>query len=167
MVKISWFTAILTSGFISLTMVTTVHLLRSKNSQRSIICGLLKVSRKGFEVLFSFASSSNLLSGHSEGQKWSGQPSTSWCNFSRWRSHSQNLDIAVSFSHVVRSGNLEFSIFSSHFVRQSSQRIWKNIVFEESYKTLSYFWKVLIGKMIVRISRCCASSYQSLRIFTI
>ena len=35
--KISWFTAILTSGFISLTMVTTVHLLRSKNSQRSII----------------------------------------------------------------------------------------------------------------------------------
>ena len=68
-VKISWFTAILTSSSISLTTVTTVHLLRSKNSQRSIICDLLKVSRKGFEVLFLFASSSNLLSGHSEGQK--------------------------------------------------------------------------------------------------
>ena len=68
-VKITWFSSILTSGFISLTMVTTVHLLRSKNSHRSIICGLLKVSRKGFEVLFLFASSSNLLSGHSEGQK--------------------------------------------------------------------------------------------------
>ena len=163
-VKITWFSSILTSGFISLTMVTTVHLLRSKNSQRSIICGLLKVSRKGFEVLFLFASSSNLLSGHSEGQKWSGQPSTSWYNFSRWPPHSQNLDIAVSISHVVRSGNLgedgqsfEFSIFSSHFVRQSFQRIWKNIVFEESCKTLSCFWKVLIGKMIVRISRCCTS----------
>ena len=68
MVKITWFTAILTSGFISLTMVTTVRLLRSENSQRSIICGLLKVSRKGFEVLFLFASSSNLMSGHSEGE---------------------------------------------------------------------------------------------------
>ena len=116
--KITWFTAILTSGFISLTMVTTVHLLRSKNIQRSVICGLLKVSRKGFEVLFLLASSSNLPLGHSEGQKWSGQPSLSWCNFSRWPPHSQNLDIAVSFSHVVRSGNLgeyeqsfEFSIF--------------------------------------------------------
>ena len=66
--KIALFTAILTSGFISLTMVTTVYFLQSKNSQRSIICGLLKVSRKGFDVLFSFASSSNLPSGHSEGQ---------------------------------------------------------------------------------------------------
>ena len=67
--KITWFTAILSSGVISLPIVTTVCLLRSKNSQRSIICGLLKVSRKGFEVLFLFASSSNLLSGHSKGQK--------------------------------------------------------------------------------------------------
>ena len=124
--KITWFSAILTSGFISLTMVTTVHLLRSKNIQRSIICGLLKVSRKGFEVLFLLTSSSNLPLGYAEGQKWSGQPSLSWCNFSRWPPHRQNLDIAVSFSHVVRSGNLgkdgqsfEFSIFSSHFVRQS------------------------------------------------
>ena len=66
--KIALFTAILTSGFISLTMVTTVYFLQSKNSQRSIICGLLKVSRKGFDVLFSFASSSNLPSAHSEGQ---------------------------------------------------------------------------------------------------
>ena len=67
--KITWFTAILSSGVISLTIITTVCLLRSKNSQRSIICGLLKVSRKGFAVLFLFASSSNLLSGHSKGQK--------------------------------------------------------------------------------------------------
>ena len=67
--KITWFSAILTSGFISLTMVGTVHLLQSKNIQRFIICGLLKVSRKGFEVLFLFASSSNLPLGHSEGQK--------------------------------------------------------------------------------------------------
>ena len=67
--KISWFTAILTSSSISLTTVTTVHLLRSKNSQRSPICGLLKVSRKGFEVLFLFASSSNLLSGQKKKKK--------------------------------------------------------------------------------------------------
>ena len=164
----------MTSGFISLTMVTTVHLLRSKNSQRSIICGLLKVSRKGLKYYFCSHQVQIYCQVIPKAKKWSGQPSTSWCNFSRWPPHSQNLDIAVSFSHVVWSGNLgedgqsfEFSIFSSHFVRQSFQRIWKNIVFEESYKTLSCFWKVLIGKMIVRISRCCASSYQSLRIFTI
>ena len=36
---------------------------------------------------------------------------------------------------LARMDSLEFSIFSSHFVRQSFQRIWKNIVFEESYKT--------------------------------
>ena len=40
---------ILTSG-LAQRLQALVRLLRSKKSQRSIICGLLKVPRKGFEV---------------------------------------------------------------------------------------------------------------------
>ena len=55
-----WFAAILTSGFIKLTLATTATSVGSlaslQKSQRSIICGHLKVSRKGFEVFLLFAS---------------------------------------------------------------------------------------------------------------
>ena len=73
-----WFAAILTSGFIKLTLATTATSIGSldplEKSQRSITCGLLKVSRKGFEVflLFAFvhaASSEFLPSRRSEDQK--------------------------------------------------------------------------------------------------
>ena len=54
-----WFAAILTSGFIKLTLATTATSIGSldslEKSQRSITCGLLKVSRKGFEVFLLFA----------------------------------------------------------------------------------------------------------------
>ena len=35
--------------------------------------------------------------------------------------------------------------------RHNFQQKWKNIVFKESCKSLSCFWKVLMGKMIIRI----------------
>ena len=54
-----WFAAILTSGFIKLTLATTATSVGSldslEKSQRSITYGLLKVSRKGFEVFLLFA----------------------------------------------------------------------------------------------------------------
>ena len=102
-VLITWFTATLTSGFINWNDghngYKRVGLLRSKKRQRSIICGLLKVSRKGFEVFFCvcvclFASctcSVERISRRSEGQEWSEQPSKSWRNFNRWPPRNQNL----------------------------------------------------------------------------
>ena len=65
------------------------------------------------------------------------------------------------------------SILFSHFTKHTFHRIWKYIVFEESWKTFSCFWKVLIGNMILRITRClgvlyhACSSYQSLRTSTV
>ena len=72
-----WFAAILTSGFIKLTLATTATSIGSldslEKSQRSITCGLLKVSRKGFEVFLLFDLSmqrrANLPSRRSEDQK--------------------------------------------------------------------------------------------------
>ena len=48
---------------------------------------------------------------------------------------------------------LRFILVSAHFTRHSFYRMWKNLVFKESCN-LSCFYKVLIGKMIVRVSRC-------------
>ena len=65
------------------------------------------------------------------------------------------------------------SILFSHFTKHTFHRIWKYIVFEESWKTFSCFWKVLIGNMILRITRCLGvlyhawSSHQSLRTSTV
>ena len=66
---------ILTSG-LAQRLQALVRLLRSKKSQRSIICGLLKVPRKGFEVfvvivvyIVYMQRRTNLPSRCSEGQK--------------------------------------------------------------------------------------------------
>ena len=48
---------------------------------------------------------------------------------------------------------LRFILVSAHFTRHSFHRMWKNLVFKESCN-LSCFCKVLIGEMIVRVSRC-------------
>ena len=65
----------LTSG-LAQRLQALVRLLRSKKSQRSIICGLLKVPRKGFEVfvvivvyIVYMQRRTNLPSRRSEGQK--------------------------------------------------------------------------------------------------
>ena len=91
---------------------------------------------KTLKSFFRFATSRR-----SEGQKWSGQPSKSWRNFSHCLHVAKTWDIASSISH---GQSFEFSILSSHFVRHSFQRIWKNIVFEESCNGLflkGFDWK--------------------------
>ena len=78
-----WFAAILTSGFIKLTLATTATSIGSldplEKSQRSITCGLLKVSRKGFEVFLFFAfvhaASSEFTVASFRRSKMNGQPS--------------------------------------------------------------------------------------------
>ena len=161
-VLITWFTATLTSGFINWNDghngYKRVGLLRSKKRQRSIICGLLKVSRKGFEVFFCvcvclFASctcSVERISRRSEGQEWSEQPSKSWRNFNRWPPRNQNL----GYCSLVFPCSLTWRVFS-HCTRHRFHRIWKNIVFEVRFKTLSCFWKVLIRKIIVEYQGVC------------
>ena len=94
--------------------------------------------------------------------------------------HKGLKDISVSvfrvhrrdaFGYLGEDGkSFEFSMYISHFTRHNFHWIWKNIVFEESCKTLSCFWNFLIGKMIVRISRCmyhARSSHQTLRTSTV
>ena len=88
--------------------------------------------------------------------------------------------IAAPLTHVVwtsllvRVDNLLcFLWFFSHFARHSALIAFGNILFLKSLRRLSCFWKVLIGKMIVRIPTfLCVlyhahSSHQSLRTSTV
>ena len=111
--KITWFAATLTSGFINWNDghigYKRVRLLRSKKRQRSIICGLLKVSRKGFEVFF-LCVFVCLHRVHAAWNEFRVVPKAK-NEVSNHLSHdatltadlhvTKTLDIAVSFSHVV------------------------------------------------------------------
>ena len=86
----------------------------------------------------------------SEGQEWSEQPCKSWRNYNRWPPRNQNL----GYCSLVFPCSLTWRVFS-HFTRHRFRRIWKNVVFEVPFKTLSCFWKVLIGKKIVEYQGVC------------
>ena len=104
-----------------------------------------------------------------------GNQSKSWCNFNRWPPRSQKLRILQSlFPMWFDLTCLDILRFSFFFLIFSSTTFTKFgeiiIVFKESCKTLRCFWKVLVRKMIVRISRClyhARSRHQSLRTSTI
>ena len=153
-----------------------VCLLRGKKSERSITCGHLKVSRKGFEVSTFFLTSCTCCVERIHGTFPSFQrPKAKWAAV-RWPPRSQNLGFpkfdVMRLGILARMANLLsfLCVFLLFLPGTTFTEYGKILFFEESCKTLSCFWKVLIGKMIVRISRClyhARGSHQSLRTSTV
>ena len=86
-------------------------------------------------------------------------PSESWRNFNRWRPRSQNVGFPIfdvtRLGILAKVDNLWSSLCVFLILSCATFTEYGKILFLKNLaRLLSFFWKVLIGKMIVRISRC-------------